>query len=154
MDVAFYDGDMKKVVVPNVIVRAQNETVVPEDKLKKVGPGVKIVLLNFNENAYVKYRLDPVSKKNLMETPISMIEENVMHASLWANMYMGVEDMEMSSLEYFNYIAENLPHETTESIIAGTLIDMDELITSYLPLSKTNYANQKMFDTIVSMLTD
>ena len=113
MDLVFYDNYMQKTEVKNVIVKAQETTVVPMEQLKNVGP-VSMVLLNDGDHAYTKYRLDSNTMARIMDVPITQIEDNLLRAQVWHHITMSMLDRQVSSVKLFDYLSENLPYETTE----------------------------------------
>jgi len=58
----------------------------------------------------------------------------------------------MSSLQFFNFVVKQLPHETVEQIIAVALMNLGGLINNYIPEHMIPEKKQIMFDLLVDLL--
>lgn len=110
------------------------------EQLKDLGP-VSMVLLNDGDHAYTKYRLDSNTMARLFDVPITQIENNLLRSQIWHQITMSMLDQQVTSVKLFDYLAENLPYETTEQTIVDSIKTIDELIRFYLPLGRVEAAS-------------
>mmetsp|Transcript_16240 Transcript_16240/g.15625 ORF Transcript_16240/g.15625 Transcript_16240/m.15625 type:complete len:120 (+) Transcript_16240:1902-2261(+) len=62
-------------------------------------------------------------------------------------------DRRMSSLQFFNFVVKQLPHETIEQIIAVALMNLGGLINYYIPEDQIPEKKRIMFELLVTLLS-
>lgn len=116
IDIAFYDEDMNRQVLENVVIDSQEITEIPEAMYRGLG-NVKFIVPNEGGHAYVKIRLDEWSQKNILATAPSAITNKIDRMLLSTNLKHSVDNFELSSLDLFNWVVEGFGQDTNEFIL-------------------------------------
>lgn len=58
----------------------------------------------------------------------------------------------MSSMQYFNFVVKQLPNETSQQIISGSLMYLSLLIGNYIPPEMIGQCREQMFGTLMETL--
>jgi hypothetical protein len=58
----------------------------------------------------------------------------------------------MSSMQYFNLVINQLPHETSQMIIQNNLMYLGALINSYIPPTMIKQCREQMFTALMVTL--
>lgn len=149
LNIAFYDAEFKAHVVNDVVLSnkgALNQVVVDFQ-----GP-VKAVIINHDDHAFAKVRFDQRTL-DTFESDLSKIDDYLDRASVWRHLWILVQDCQMSSAQFFDFVVKQLPLETVEQSIVATLMQLRQLIAYYLPVDQIKEARHKMFGTLYEMLS-
>jgi aminopeptidase N len=129
LNVAFYDNDFKVHVIKDIIISDKNALNQVEFEFQ--GP-VSAIIINFDEHAYAKIRFDQKTLDNL-EKNLYKINDYVARGMVWRQIWIHVIDCKMSSLQYINFIINQLPLETIEQVFTFTIMNLSSLIAYYIP---------------------
>ena len=64
------------------------------------------------------------------------IDDFVVKAMVWRQLWIHVIDCKMSSLQYMNFVIQQLPKETVEQSIMSTMSHLSAMIAYYIPTDK------------------
>lgn len=81
---------------------------------------VKAVMLNHGDYAYAKVRYDERTLKNFLKD-FQHVDDLLEHDMLWNNLFYHVMDSKISSVEYFNFIINQLPNEQSQGVILDVI---------------------------------
>ena len=107
------------------------------------GP-VEAIIINHDSHAYTKIRYDKRTLDSL-EQNMSKIDDFVCRSIVWRHLWIHVLDCKMSSIQYFNFVAKQLPLEQVEQTIVFTLTNLKSLIAYYIPSQVVPEYKAKMF---------
>ena len=71
---------------------------------------------------------------------------------VWRQLWIHVLDCKMSSLQYINFIINQLPKETVEQTITFTFANLNQLIAYYIPTDQVLAQKTKMFPILMDVL--
>ena len=61
-------------------------------------------------------------------------------------------DKKMSSVQFFNFVIKQLPYETVEQIISVALMNLNALLSFYIPQEHVLEKRSQMFEMLVGLL--
>jgi hypothetical protein len=76
IDIAVYDEEMNRKLIENIVIDSKEWTQIPQEKLSDLGK-VKFIVLNVDGHAYVTVRMDERSRKNILGTSPTKIENKI-----------------------------------------------------------------------------
>jgi len=103
------------------------KTEIPELAGEIVPP---LIVLNDEDLAYAKIRLDPVSLKTTIAR-VGDIENSLARALCWSAAWQMVRDAEMPAREYLTMVLGNIGAETDVGIVQTLLVQAKRAITAY-----------------------
>jgi len=109
-------------------------------------------LLNYEDEAYIKVRLDPVSMK-FFRNSLYKINESLTKAIVLRAFFDMVRDGEYSSVEFVKMICEMIPRESNEATLSTILKYADGSIKEYMPIKQREKAYYSIFETVLKLLS-
>ena len=110
MDVAFYDENFKAHIIKDIVIS-------DKEALNKVTVDIKVpvkaVFINHGSHAYSKLRFDDRSLA-CFENDLYKIDDYLTRCVIWRQLWLSVQDVQYSSLSFFNFVVKQLPKETVE----------------------------------------
>lgn len=113
------------------------------------GP-VKAVVLNQGDHVYTKVRFDKNTIQNFKQDGLKM-DDSLTRSLIWKNMWQQVLDQKLSAVDFYNFLLQNLPNETTEDTVKEQMKNARGLISYFLPLDKVPQSREKMFDALLGI---
>ena len=95
------------------------------------GP-VRAIIHNYEDHAYILTRYD-AKTLDFITTDLHKISSELERAVIWRMLWIMVSSCKMSSLQYFNLVVNQIPHETSQMIIQNNLMYLGMLIGNYIP---------------------
>lgn len=71
---------------------------------------------------------------------------------MWRNFWILMQDKQITSLQYMEFVQKQLIHETAEQTIASGLMNLSALINNYLPISVCAEKERALFDIMMTLL--
>ena len=109
------------------------------------------VNVNHDELAYGKTRFDSGSVGWFKEN-LHLITHTLTRASIWRHFWTLVLDKKMKSVDYMDFLLNQLQHETVEHIITPGIFNLSTLISSFLPIEVCEEKERALFETFVTLL--
>lgn len=91
------------------------------------------MILNEGDHVYSKVRFDKNTLQSFKKDGLK-INDSLTRALIWRNMWQQVLDRKLSSIDYFNFILQNLPSEPQEDTLKDQMKNARGLINFFLPL--------------------
>jgi len=148
MDIGLYYKDFTVKVIERVIIEPKEMTLI--EVIKDI-PLPEAVVLNFNDYAYIKVRLDKRSEKVFKES-LSKVPDSLVRMVVWRSFWDMVRDVQMSSKEFIKLVITHLPNENDESILDIVLMYTTTVINYYIPLEHQKKEANVVFGMIVDRL--
>lgn len=114
------------------------------------GP-VRAIIHNYEDHAYVLTRYD-AKTLDFITTDLHKITSELERAVIWRQLWIMVSSCKMSSMQYFNLVINQLPHETSQMIIQNNLMYLGALINSYIPPTMIKQCREQMFTALMVTL--
>jgi aminopeptidase N len=148
MDVVLYDAEFKEKVVERVLIDSK-----PETKLEvfKGMPEPTAILLNINDYAFAKIRLDEKSL-HAFQKNLNKVNDSLTRMIIWRSFWDMVLDGMTSPKEYINLVLAQLPAEKNEIIITGALLYSFSAISNYIPKEHKKAESSLLFDMALERL--
>ena len=115
------------------------------------GP-VRAIIHNYEDHAYILTRYD-AKTLDFITTDLHKISSELERAVIWRMLWIMVSSCKMSSLQYFNLVVNQIPHETSQMIIQNNLMYLGMLIGNYIPPTMIPDCREQMFNTLMVTLT-
>lgn len=148
LDIALYDKDGNLKVIENHDLSESKETT--EIPLP-VDFEVAAVYVNHGNHAYAKVRFDQASI-DWFTANLSKVKTAGTRASIWRYFWYLVMDLQMSSVQYLDFVEKNLPHESVEQITTVALMNLSQVISRYTPQMLIKDNQKRLFDILVLLL--
>ena len=87
------------------------------------------------------------------ETEFYKIDEYLERGVVGYQLWLHVIDGKMSSLQYFQFVVNNLAQESVEQNITTTLGNLEELCSYYLPLDKVAQCQKQLFEKLLLIMS-
>lgn len=130
LNVALYHGDNLEVHVIRDIVLSDKEALTKVN-VDFAGP-VRAIFHNHEDQAYLLTRYDSRTLEFII-TDLHKITSDLERAVIWRQIWIMVQSCKMSSMQYFNFVMNQLPYETSQQIISESLMYLSTLISNYIP---------------------
>jgi len=114
------------------------------------GP-VRAIIHNYEDHAYVLTRYD-AKTLDFITTDLHKITSELERSVIWRQLWIMVSICKMSSMQYFNLVINQLPHETSQMIIQNNLMYLGALINSYIPPTMIKQCREQMFTALMVTL--
>lgn len=109
------------------------------------------VYVNHGDHAYAKVRFDPQSMAWFTEN-LGAVRDPLTRACIWRYFWILVMDGQISSLEYLDFVTQQLPKEKNDQIIMLGLLNLQVLMKSYIPNELVVEKKGELFDTLITLL--
>lgn len=151
-NVALYNEAGKMHVVEDIVVSdKQDTTQVDLSGLPADFGNVKAVFVNEGEHAYAKVRFDAASTKWFIEN-LHLVEDSLTRGAVGRYFHMAVLERTMTSVQYLEFIYNQVPKETVERNTMVNLMKVKELFSNYLPQELIKENQEKLFKVLYKML--
>lgn len=114
------------------------------------GP-VKAIIINHGDHAYAKIRYDAKTMDTFTKE-LSKFDNYLERATVWRHIWIAVMDCQISSLQYLEMVATQLPTETVEQTITDVLMKLSSLISNYIPSEKAAESKERMMNMLLQCL--
>lgn len=146
---AFYDNDFKAHVVKDIVISDKNA--LNPVQVDFTGP-VQAIIINYDEHAYAKVRFDQKTLDSL-EQNLHKIDDFLARSLVWRQLWLQVIDYKMSSIQFCNFVINQLPQESVEQIITTSIAYLSALIAYYIPTDQVKEYQARMFPILVGVLS-
>ena len=147
MKIAFFDENANIYEEKDVMLKNNSETVVSYDGSKKP----KAVLLNYQDEAYIKIRLDENSILFLKEK-LNIIPDQLTRAMIWRSLFDMVRDGQLSAYKFIQIVLETVPAESNDTTLNNVLGYVTESFDYSPRVLNDNVLRPKLFDLTLKML--
>ena len=141
MKVAFFNA--------NGMIYDRMDVVVPDKESIEItydgSENPKAILLNFQDEAYAKIKIDDKSKKFFMKH-ISEIPDEFTRALIWRTFWDMVRDGNMSSLDLVELGGKAIFTEKGDTLLNSVLSYLTGSIENFTPLKLRKYLNSELFE--------
>jgi len=147
MKVAFFDEDGKLNQEQDIMLQNAPETVITYDGSQRI----KAVVLNYQDEAFIKIRLDQQSIAFFREK-LNAIPDQLTRAMVWRALYDMVRDGKLSAYKFIDIAIGAIPSETSDSTLSNIL---NYIVGSfeYSPsIVNENVLKPKMFTSTLNIL--
>jgi hypothetical protein len=110
LNVALYHGENLDVHVIRDIVISDKEALTKVD-VDFAGP-VRAIFHNYEDHAYILTRYDARTLE-FITSDLHKISSELERAVIWRMVWIMVSSQNMSSMQYFNFVKNQLPNETS-----------------------------------------
>lgn len=114
---------------------------------------VSAVIINVNDHGYCKVRYDQKSLDSFV-TGLQRIADPVTRAQVWRQLWLLVMDRRMSSLQYLDFVIQQIPYERVDQIIQVALMNLSALVSYYIPSSVVLEKKKAMFEVLLGLLAN
>lgn len=112
-----------------------------------------MIILNAGDHTYSKIGFDERTLANLLQTPVSKIENGLTRSLIFDAIYHEMLDLKLTPQDTFSFLFDNLGDENQEEILRNGLSSATNIVRKYLPKQIALTSTKKMFSLIVSMLS-
>ncbi|EGR28567.1 hypothetical protein IMG5_172390 [Ichthyophthirius multifiliis] len=144
---AFFNSQCQVIYVVDAFIQNQPHTIIKCEFLKDYGQQVKAVLLNYQDEAFVKIIFDENSLQFFKEN-LSLIQCELTRTLIWQAFHNMVRDGILSSEEYLYLFIKHINNEQAESLIINQLEILEEAIFQFTPHKYREYLSDQVFDFI------
>lgn len=153
MAVGFYNFDAK-----GILVRTHREEIDVVDELTEVAAFVgktrpALILLNDEDLAYAKIRLDPLSLE-VAEESLSALSDPLARALVWGAMWDATRDGEYCASDYLALVINHVSEETESTTLRATLNQLVQTAHSYVNPERRPAAIELLGDTLWALATE
>lgn len=116
MKIAFFDENAKAYDVKDIMLNNTSETTITYDGSKKP----RAVILNYQDEAFIKVRLDEHSVA-FFKSKLDSVPDELTRAMIWRSLFDMVRDGRLSAAKFVEIAVEAIPKETSESTLSNIL---------------------------------
>jgi len=144
--IAFFDEKGQLLELKDTIINKET-TEVEYDGSKKP----KIVFPNYQDEGYVKVKIDEFSLKHL-KSCIHLVPDETTRAVMWYCFYELIRDGEMNPLDFVDAACAGLETETSDLCIQSILEYLWTTISKYIPSKLRNLVRYKIFEKLYKII--
>jgi aminopeptidase N len=140
LDIAVFGQDLK--ITPFTVVLKDSEAV------QEVAiPNIKNVyfLLNYGDHAYYKIFMEDKTTQFLSDK-LSKVSDSLTRSLAWRSVLNMIKSMKIKSIDFFEFIFNNLKDEPQSMIISNMILLSSATISRYVPEERQAEIRSKMFD--------
>jgi hypothetical protein len=144
-NVSLYNETGKIHIIEDIVVSGKNDTTqIDISSLPQDFGNVKAVFLNEGEHAYAKIRFDEASTKWFIKN-LHLVEDSLTRGAVGRYFHMAVLERSMTSVQYLEFIFNQVPIETVDRNTMVNLLKVKDLFANYLPQELIKENQDKLF---------
>ncbi|CAK86275.1 unnamed protein product (macronuclear) [Paramecium tetraurelia] len=140
----FHDNGLDSI---DAVLQATEENVITYDGSK----GYRAVLLNFEDQSFVKVLLDQESTKYFSQN-LHAVQDILTRTLIYRALFDSVRDGKICSEEYVDFLLAQLPRETSDEILNTQLMFLQGAIGSMTPRKFKKILGKRVFSFLIAEL--
>jgi aminopeptidase N len=147
MRVAFFNEQGEAYEVQDIMLNNTAETTITYDGSKQP----KALLLNYQDEAFIKVRLDEHSIA-FLKAKLHLIADELSRAMIWRSLFDMVRDGKLPSYDFVEIAIQAIPNEPNDTTL-NNILTFSSACTEYSPQAlNENILKPKLFDCVVKTL--
>ena len=147
LKIALFNANAEVIQVIDTMIEPKAETVVEYDGTK----GTRAILLNYEDEAFVKIRIDPTSL-NFLKQNLKIIPDEFTRAIVWRALWDMVRDGHLSALSFVDVAANAIFDEPSDVNLLNILQFTSTSIGSFAPKKARDLLKFKLYTLIYNLL--
>jgi len=147
MKIAFFDDNGKVYDTKDVVLKNTPETTITYDGSKQP----KAILLNYQDEAFIKIRLDDYSI-TFFKAKLHLIPDELTRAMIWRSLFDMVRDGKLSSYKFIEIVVGGAPNEPEDSALNNILSYASSSLILSPQILNDNLLKPKLFDCVLKLL--
>lgn len=147
MKIVFYGENCEIIEIRNIVIPNQETSTIEYDGTKKI----QAILLNYDDEAFIKVRIDHHSKE-FFKSNLRNVKEELTRSLIWRSFWDMLRDGLLSSVDFIDISGNAIFDEAGDSNLNEILRYSSSAISNFTPLKIRPLLSFKMFELVHQLL--